>query len=278
MKKIVILIAMLVIIAGCKDKRIDSSSDENLRKSIEAVKKPLSSEKRKEFEEAIQAVSMSEIGNIFGIAANPEGMKRRIKDKLHGKTADEIIAEGNRISQELERANEEADLTYEKFQHDQRERVIVKIAELKKKQAKAEQDKELGRQFAIIQSQFSTRKSSYQGNVHQIELAVKNGTEYAISKVEFQCVFTSPGRSVPWEKGHISHDIPGGLESGEQATWDVGTYHFDDVPEGRDDIVLTVTTSEIYGTDGTPLFDSEFSRWDKAELEELTLELKELKK
>ena len=94
-----IMYAILVtlFLTGCKDKKIDSSSDENLGKSIEAVKKTLSDEKRQEFEEAIQVVTMSEIGNIFEVAANPEGMQRRMKDKLDGKTADEIIAESNRI-------------------------------------------------------------------------------------------------------------------------------------------------------------------------------------
>ncbi len=278
MKKIVILIAMMVIIAGCKDKKIDSSSNENLKKSIETVKKPLSSEKRQEFEEAMEAIAMSEIGNIFKDAAYPEGMMRRFKDKLNGKTANEIIAEGNRII--AEREEEKRKMAIERQEHIINEIAATKerIAELEKKRAKAEQDKESRRQFAIILSQFSARESSYQENVYQIELTVKNGTKHTISKVIFQCVFASPGRSVPWVRAHLPHDIPGGLEPGEQATWVIGAYKFEDIPKGRDDIVLTVTPIDFYGEDEKAIFETTFSKWEEMRLEELSQRLEKLKK
>ena len=85
MKKTVILIAMMVIIAGCKDKKIDSSSDENLKKSTEAVKKSLSSEKRQEFEEAIEAIAMSEIGNFLKPLPIQKECSEELKIKLMAK-------------------------------------------------------------------------------------------------------------------------------------------------------------------------------------------------
>ena len=86
-----------ILVTGCGDKKVDSSTDEKLKSTMESVKSSLTEDRRKEFEEAVQVMTFSEIGNIFEAAANPDGMQRKIKDKLNGKTADEIIAEGSQI-------------------------------------------------------------------------------------------------------------------------------------------------------------------------------------
>jgi len=273
MKKLIVLIMLVALVTGCEKKKVDSSSDEKFKKSIEAVKNSLSVEKKKRFEEAVQVMAFSEIGNIFEAAANPDGVQRKIKDKLNGKTADEIIAEGNRII--TERKIKEQEQAISEIEETQK-----KIVELKQKQAGAEKTKESLKQFNIVRSRFYFQKNSYTEEA-VIELTVKNETKHAISRVYFQGVLSSPGRSVPWVEDSFNYKISGGIESGEQVTWKLSPNMFGEwsnAPKDRKDMILTVTVTRIDGADGKPIFDLEFSEFDKERLDELNHRLAELQK
>jgi len=253
-------------------KKVDSSSDESLKSSLNAVKNSLSDEKKKEFEDAIQALAFSEIGNIFEAADNPEGMQRKIKDKLEGKTADEIIVEGNRIIAERKKKEREQALN-------EIEETKTKIAELEQKRSAAENAKEDLKKFNVVRSRFYFQESSFMEAV--IELTVKNQTQHAVSRAYFQGVLASPGRSVPWVQDSFNYEIAGGLEPGEQVTWELSPKMFgkwSKAPKDRKDMVLTVTVTRIDGADQNPIYDSEFSKWDKEKLEELNTRLIGLEK
>jgi len=273
MKKLIAMLILVTLVAGCGDKKVDSSTDETLKSSIEAVKSSLNEEKKKEFEDAIQALAFSEIGNIFEAAANPDGMQRKIKDKLNGKTADEIIAEGNRIIAERKKKEKEQALN-------EIEEINTKIAELEQKRSAAENAKEDLKKFNVVRSRFYFQKSSFMEEA-VIELTVKNQTQHAVSRAYFQGVLASPGRSVPWVQDSFNYKISGGLEPGEQVTWKLSPNMFGEwskAPKDRKDMVLTVSVTRIDGADEKPIYDSEFSKWDKEKLEELNERLIELKK
>jgi len=273
MKKLIAMLILVTLVAGCGDKKVDSSTDETLKSSIEAVKSSLNEEKKKEFEDAIQALAFSEIGNILEAAANPDGMQRKIKDKLNGKTADEIIAEGNRIIAERKKKEKEQALN-------EIEEINTKIAELEQKRSAAENAKEDLKKFNVVRSRFYFQKSSFMEEA-VIELTVKNQTQHAVSRAYFQGVLASPGRSVPWVQDSFNYKISGGLEPGEQVTWKLSPNMFGEwskAPKDRKDMVLTVSVTRIDGADEKPIYDSEFSKWDKEKLEELNERLIELKK
>ena len=264
---------MLVILGGCSKKKIDSSSDERLKKSIEAVKASLNEEKKKEFEEAIQAIAFSDIGNIFEAAANPDSIKRKIKDKLDGKTADEVIDEGNRIITERKEKEREQSI-------DEIKEIQSKLAELEVKRLKTEQDREKLKQFKVLRSRFYYNKSSFTEEP-AIELTVKNDTTYPVSRAYFDGVLATPGRVVPWVVDSFNYSISGGLEPGEEVTWQLSPNMFGEwgkAPKDRNDMVLTVNVTRIDGADNKPIFDSEFSEWDKEKLKELSNRIEELKK
>ncbi len=273
MKKLITLAVLMILVAGCWDKKIDSSTDETLNSSIEAVKNSLSKEKKKEFQVAIQALVFSEIGNIYDTSATQDEMKQKIKDKLDGKTADEVIAQGNRII--AERKNKERTQALNKI-----EEIKTKITELEKKRSAAENAKDKLKKFNVVRSRFYFKKSTF-GDYAVIEITVKNKTQHAVSMAYFQDVLASPGRSIPWVQDSFSHKIPGGLEPGEQATWEIYPYmsgEWRKAPKDRKDMVLTVTATRIDGADEKPIYNSEFSKWDKSKLEGLNKRLTKLNK
>lgn len=273
MKKLIAMVILATLVSGCGDKKVDSSTDEKFKSSIESVKSSLTDEKKKEFEEAVQVMAFSEIGNIFEAAANPDGMQRKIKDKLHGKTADEIISEGNRIIAERKKKEREQAIS-------EIAETKTKIAELEQKRSDTEKAKEDLKKFNVVRSRFYFQKGSFREEA-VIELTVKNETKHPVSRAYFQGVLSSPGRSVPWVQDSFNYKISGGLEPGEQVTWKLSPNMFGEwskAPKDRNDMVLTVTVSRIDGADEKPIYDSEFSEWDKNRLEELNKRLSELQK
>lgn len=273
MKKIITMAILLILVTGCGDKKVDSSTDEKFKSSMESVKSSLTEDRKKEFEEAVQVMAFSEIGNIFEAAANPDGMQRKIKDKLNGKTADEIIAEGNRILAERKKKEREQAIN-------EIEEIKAKIAELENKRSEMEKAKEDLKKFSVVRSRFYFQKSSFMDEA-VIELTVKNETTHPVSRAYFNGVLSSPGRSIPWVQDSFNYKISGGLEPGEQATWKLSPNMFGEwskAPKDRDDMVLTVSVYRIDGADEEAIYDSNFSEKDSDRIEELNKRLSELQK
>ena len=273
MKKLITITVLAILVIGCGEKKVDSSTDEKFKSSIDNVKSSLTEEKKKEFENAVKVMAFSEIGNIFEAAANPDGMQRKVKDKLNGKTADEIILEGNKIiAERKEKEREQAISEIAEIKN--------KITDLEKKQSDSKKAKDNLKSFNIIRSRFYFQKSSFiEKGI--IELTVKNETKYPISRAYFDGILSSPGRSVPWVQDSFNYNISGGLEPGEEVTWKLSPNMFGEwskAPKDRNDMILTVSVSRIDGADEKAIYDSEFSEQDKSRLEELNQRLSELQK
>jgi hypothetical protein len=54
-----------------------------------------------------------------------------------------------------------------------------------------------------------------------IALEIKNNGDKAIQSISFHGVLKSPKRTVPWAEGDFSHEVAGGVESGETAKWEL---------------------------------------------------------
>ena len=101
-KRILASIVIAFFIIGCGSPRIDTSSDEKMKASIEEIKKSLSDEKRKDFEDALKVVIFSNVAldfkSIFALGA--EGTAQKIKEEgkalISNKTADEVILESKK--------------------------------------------------------------------------------------------------------------------------------------------------------------------------------------
>jgi hypothetical protein len=102
------VLCVVLFAAGCGPPTIDGSSDESLKTSIENVKAALGDEEKKKFEAAVVAITFDELKGAFADAvsgkADPEAAGRKLRDRLHGKTAAEIIAEGEKVGAEIKSA------------------------------------------------------------------------------------------------------------------------------------------------------------------------------
>jgi uncharacterized protein YgiM (DUF1202 family) len=265
-KKVILMAFLLPIILGCIDKKVDSSTVDSFKSSLKAIEDSLQDdEKKKKFKKAMRALRFSAIDNKLKVATNHEKLQQKIKDKLNGKTANEIIVEGNSIISEQKKKSKR---TFKEI-----EEIKIKISELEQKRSEAENTK-----VNVVRSLFYFQENSI-FNAPVVELTVKNQTQHALSSISFHGVLKSPGRTIPWVKDSFSYKISGGLEPGEQATWKLAPNRFGKwgkVPKDRKDMVLTVAVTSIYGADELPIYISEFSEWDKKKLNELKTQLIEL--
>lgn len=273
MKRLIVIIVFSIFMTGCGQKTVDASTDESLKTSVEAMKKNLTTEQKTQFEDAVAVLAFSGVGNIFEAAANPEGMERRMKDSLNGKTIDEIINEANLIVAERQKKEKEQAII-------EVEEIKSNIVDLEQKRSDAENASESLTNFKVDRSRFYYQESSYT-NKPVIELTVTNNTENAVSRAYFEGVLSSPGRSVPWVQETFNYQIAGGLEPAETATWKLSPNMFGEwrnAPKDRKDMVLTVTVTRIDGADEKPIYDSEFSENNDKELKTLKDRLVELEK
>lgn len=257
---VTMLIATSVLLFGCAGSapKIDASSDETLRTSIAEVRASLPENQRTEFDDAIQVVMLSEIDLMKLFAAGSSGsaiLEAKAKEAVHGKTGAEIIASAKSLKAESEK----------KLQ----EQALQEIAELEARRvAKAAADEELKR-FEVLRSRFYVKKDLFIDR-KIMELTVRNGTAHPVSRVYFHGTVSSPGRSVPWIQDQFNYSIPGGLEPGEEASWQLEPFLFGSNVALPADAVFTATAYRLDGADGKPLFDLQvFSKSDEERLAEL---------
>ncbi|MCS5422828.1 MULTISPECIES: DUF6694 family lipoprotein [Psychrilyobacter] len=282
MKKLILMIFMMSLITGFAGNKIDSSTDEKFESSINSIKNSLSDEKKKEFEATILSFTSSVIdNNSFEMAVNPDGVQRKIKDKLHGKTADEVIAQGDLIIAEQKKREQERKRIERKQTLAEIEKIKTEITEFEKKQSEVK--KEL-KKFIVVRSRFYFQEEIFSDDPI-IEVTVKNETKHAVSKAYFHGIIASPGRSIPWLKDTFSCKISGGLQPGERVTFKLSPNmlgDWDNVPKDKEDMILTLTTTRIDGADEKSIYDSdsdsEFSEWDNERFEDLKEKLAELQK
>lgn len=263
-KSLFISILISFILVGCGTPKIDTSSDEKLKNSIQKVKESLPTEQQKLFEESLQIVFFSQInlGNIFMGINNPlvfNNLTDSLKASLNNKTAEDIILEAKKIK--------EAKLEAEK------KKALEEIKELEDKKLYAEQSKEQLKKIEISNALFSQLEEKY--SVYKkpiIKFTVKNLTNKAISRIYCSGTVKTPGREIPWIKEDFNYIIAGGLEPNEVATWSLAPNMFSkwgtiNIP---DDAVFEVEVVEIEGSDNKSIASiKDFTEKDNIKLQEL---------
>jgi hypothetical protein len=265
-----------------KTSRVDGSTDEKMKASIEEMRQGLTDSQKEQLAKDMMAVAFKDV-NIFQASQAPELVQQQMRDRLNGKSRQEIQQMADDVRKKFAENEERQRKELEASQQEQLTKQIAQIQgevdELMQAKAKATADAEALKKFEILRSRFSFEENRFSTDA-TIEISVRNQTSFPISQVEFEGVLTSPGRSVPWVKDKFSYKIAGGLEPGEETTWRLAPNRFGEwsrAPKDRKDCVLTVKVLKLDGPDGKLLLDSEFPESKAQRLEQLEASLKGLR-
>lgn len=256
MKKLIVIGLCVFVLAGCDKPKIDASSEEAIKTSISKIKDSLPEDQKERFSDSAALVITSHfnIGDLMkdafsgkssaDIKVLAETKKQEAFKSLDGKTADDIIAEADKIR--AERAVKE------------KEQALQEISDLKSAKEKSLSDKNALKSFAVTKSRFYLQPEEYGDPKPVIDINVANNTGKAISRAYFRGTIATPGRSVPWLVKEFNYQISGGLEPGEKADWSLAPNRFSEwgKVEAPADAVFTVEVMRLDGADGNPLFDS----------------------
>ena len=245
---LLLLLPITLLLAGCGKPKVDTSTDQRMRESLEKVRASLPEARRSEFDESLKTLALAKVdglGDLFALAQTG-ALEQQAKAQLAGKTALEIIAEAHRVEAEkLERQKKAEE------QRKQQERE-ARLAELTTLRAKLDAESpELLSKFVVERARFGKTTAGFMRE-NSIELAVRNGTGKAVSRAYFQAVLLTPGREIPWVDSSFNYSIAGGLEAGEAAVWKLTPNMFGDwakAPE-RNDTIFIVQPVRLDGANG----------------------------
>ena len=253
-----------LVLAGCSDPKVDTSSMPAAVVSIEKVRESLPTYKRDEFDTALKIIAMSSFNGID--LFNPQRMNaaeiaESANAYMHGLTGDEII--------------ERADEMLRQRRAREREQALRTLNRLEAKQDSAQRAQEHLAQISIDNARYYISTSPYGALEPVIELTVTNGSEHAVAELMLHGVLKSPNREVAWVDETFYYVISGGLAPGESATWSLAPNRFG--PWGNDQIprnaALTLTLLGVNNSEGEPLWDAPALTDNEAErLEELRAE------
>lgn len=256
-------LAAAITLTGCGEPKIDGSTPEAMKSSVQVMRDKLQGDQLDKFDRALKVAAFAGIEprDLIALGSSDTAVNAHVKgvgQNLNGMTATEVIAYGDKVVAER--------------QAREREQALREIQELREKRAKSsELAKELAA-FEVIRSRFSKEPQRYGRDEPRIDLEVKNGTASAVSRAYFEGVIASPGRQVPWLKETFNYSISGGLEPGETARWVLAPNQFSEwgKVEAPDDAILTVTVTRLDGPDGEPLFRAgQFTDRDERRLGQL---------
>jgi len=94
--------ALLLVLVACSEPqpRVDASTPESTARSLEEIQSSLPEDKREKFSEALAIIIPYAMGGNLQEVGNTPEARERVQAALRGKTADEIIAEADRIRRE----------------------------------------------------------------------------------------------------------------------------------------------------------------------------------
>lgn len=237
----------LLVVAGCSDPKIDTSSMPAAVVSVEKVRESLPTYKRDEFDQALTIIAMSSFSgiNLLNVQRmNAAEIAESANAYMHGLTGDEII--------------ERADTMLRERRAREREQAMRTLRRLEKKQANAAQDQQQLAQVSIENANYYISTSPYGALEPVIDLQVANNSDQEVSELLLQGVLTSPGRETPWVEETFYYAIAGGLAPGERAQWSLAPNRFG--PWGNDripsDTTLTISLQGVKDAQGKPLWNS----------------------
>ena len=255
-KKIIINILSVVFVIGVitfgvihfNKPRIDISTDEKMKSSVERLKDSLNDEQKTKFEQALRYIAFD--GLTLSDIMSAEDTIKRIKDKLKNKSYDDIIEDANKI-------------------------IKREITNLKNEKASSESAKKSLEDIIVQRTTITSDTSGFLPR-RILYMLVKNNTGRTLSTVAFNIKTFAPGREVPYLDDDFKYEIPGGIQAGETLEWKLepNTFLNDewnrDVPNG----IIQIKAIACADANGTIIFQDTWT----VEKDKLMQTLKEFMK
>ncbi|UVL37948.1 hypothetical protein LOY55_16900 [Pseudomonas sp. B21-040] len=237
-----------LMLAGCGGPKLDGTSDESLKSSLDKVTADLPQDKKAQLLEDLKLITFSNIGEALSGQISAEQAKNNVRTTLNGKTAEDVAVIAANLR--TERALKE------------KQQALAEIKQLQDIQQAAQIAKVEMAKFQILKSEFYfTEKNKNSAAPHGqpvVVAKVKNGTAFSIARVGFKGTVASAGRATPWFVGTVELPIPGGIEPGESPTWEITPNQFSewgklDAPA---EALFSLEIIKLVGADGAVLFDA----------------------
>jgi hypothetical protein len=87
----------LLICGGCGDAKIDGSSPDAFKSSVERAKAGMDPAKAAKFDQAVKTLMLTKVIHAKGSVDQASG-DAKLKEVFDGKTADDVIAEADKVS------------------------------------------------------------------------------------------------------------------------------------------------------------------------------------
>lgn len=260
MRQWIVAGALVLMVSGCGDPKLDGSSEQAFRESASDVRDSLSSENREEFDQALLRLTMQDVdlGNLM--TQDPESMIQGGIGKLDGLTGEEVLQKA-REHREQQRQDELASM------EDELEGLEAKLAKMDKAKDQLEH-------FVVMDAFFSHEGQGLERRPI-VELKVRNDTGQPVSRAYFTGIVGSPERATPWIKSGFNYEIPGGVEPGETASWVLELNPYGDWGTEVPDLnYLKLEVVRLDGPTGKTLWElTELSPYERERLEQLRAEL-----
>jgi len=105
--KVVSLIFAALLLTACGDPKLDGSSNEAMKKSVQEIMTKLPDEKKEEFKKTLTGIYMLGALASMGSDKSKEEVQAEITAKLDGKTADDVFAMAKEIKEKMNKNKEE---------------------------------------------------------------------------------------------------------------------------------------------------------------------------
>lgn len=187
------------------DAKINASSLDIYKKSVENIKKKLTAEEAKMLDEALTILFFPEIkdGNLFSTLSNmsdTSGLEKKFLRSVNGKSARQVIALANQRTKERKKK--------------ELQNINAEIVELEKKKKAYEDSRMMLESIKVTDAKYYMRDSGFM-KVPIIDFKVTNETSIPLSRIFFYGTVATPGRTIPWISEDFNHTVRGGLEPGE---------------------------------------------------------------
>jgi hypothetical protein len=237
-----ILAVVIIGILNITKPRIDTSTDEKMKTSVENLKDSLNDDQKKKFEQAVTYIAWD--GLTLGDIMSSDDTIKKIKDKFKNKSYDDIVEDAKKI-------------------------VKKQIANLNNEKTASEAAKKSLEAIVVEKTTLTTDSSGFMPR-RILYLMVKNNTGQTLSTIAFNIKTFSPGREVPYLNDDFKYEIPGGIQSGERLEWQLqpNTFLNDewnrDVPNG----IIKIKAVACADANGNMLFQD---TWDEDKVKQLKL-------